>query len=716
MWNPGGVTGRGGPAADVQAAVSSGLAQVVADHPAAVLLVDLDSRQVVYANPLATQLAPEARLPVDVDGWSRAAGLQDATGEALDDSSTPLHRVAEGTPVTGEQVTARRGSDVTEAREDLWVIGMPLQDAPAPLDRRALVVFLPLRDHAGVDQVRATGLDLRHRAVVSSEVSFSISDPREPDNPLVWVNPAFEAITGYRSADVIGTNCRFLQGPATDREGVARIRKGLEEGGTVTETLLNYRADGTAFWNHIVISPIYDADGVLTHHVGVQSDVTERVDADRQRDAALDAARAANQRLATLAAVSAELSDGLDTGDATLDKLPGIVAAHFGGWVVAAGLDRQRTVTRVSVAHADGDEQVAAVAPVRAALRSWSRSRGADLLIRNALDRSDAAGPLHVAVDEESLRSVLATAGLPDAVVGSGDGAALVVAPLTARGTHIGVLALIRDDPFEPAELAAVADLGVRAAVALDNARLYAREHDAALTLQRSLLPRLPELEDFDVAAVYQPAHNQAEVGGDWYDVLLLPDDTGIGVAVGDVMGHDMGAAASMGQLRSVLRSYAWSGDEPSAVVGRLDELVRGLDMAALATCAYAIVCRDQEGSCRVTYTLAGHPPPMVWHPDGHVELLDEALTSPVGVAGDDRTITQAVADLPVGAYLVLYTDGLVERRRLDIDASIDRLRETLQSAPGGSTAAQLTRHLVDTLTGDDHDDDICVLVLHRRR
>ena len=695
-------------------AVSVGLSRVVADHPAAVLLVDLDARQVVYANALAGQLAPGIRLPVDVDDWSRAAGLQDSTGEALDDTSTPLRRVAAGDPVVGEQVTARRSSDVTDAREDLWVIGMALKDAPAPLDRRALVVFLPLRDQAGIEQAQQAGFELQHRAVVSSEVSFSISDPNVDDDPLVWVNPAFEAITGYRSADVVGTNCRFLQGPHTDPAAVQRIRDGLAAGGTVTETLLNYRADGTAFWNHIVISPIYDADGHLTHHVGVQSDVTERVDADAERDRALATARAANTRLAALAAISAQLADNLATGETTLDKLPGIVATQFTGWVVSAGLDPRHHVTRLHVAHADPDRHATAEATA-AALTAWTSTATGRQLIQTALQQL-MTGPLHTTLDTQTVNQVADTAGL-DLLVGV-DGAALVVAPLTARGVQVGLIALLRDGRrgYDAEELAAVADLGVRAGVAVDNARLYAREHDAALTLQRSLLPQLPTLDGFDVAATYQPAHNQAEVGGDWYDVLDLPGSAGVGVAVGDVMGHDLQAAAAMGQLRSVLRSYAWSGDGPAAVISRLDDLVRGLDMAALATCVYAIVCPDEDGSCTVTYTLAGHPPPMIWHPDGHVEHLTEALTSPVGVAGDHRTITQAVTDLPVGAYLVLYTDGLVERRRRDIDDSITALTHTLQDAPRGCTAEKLCAHIVDTLTSDDHDDDICVLVLRRSR
>ena len=704
-------TGGGDVAAHVAAA---GLSRVVVDHPAAVLLVDLDTRSVTYANTVASQLAPDVQLPVDVDAWSRAAALRDAQGDPLDEGLTSLRRVAEGDPVRGEQVTARLRSDLTAAREDMWVVGMPLADAPAPLDRRALVVFLPLRDHAGVAQAQQSGTELQHRAIISSEVSFSISDPHAEDDPLVWVNPAFEAITGYRAADVIGTNCRFLQGPRTDPAAIDRIRTGLAQGGAVTETLLNYRADGTAFWNHIVISPIYDAEGRLTHHVGVQSDVTERVEAGSERDRALREAESANGRMAALAAISAELAEGLDTGATTMAKLPPVVARHFTGWVLAAGL-ANGTLTRVTVTHSDpalhghGEQLGAAVS-------QWATSGAARGVVRMLIDRLTKSGSIDTVVAPAIVPTVVSALDVGALGIDKRLHGPLVVVPLVARGRFVGMLGMLGDGDrprFDPAEIAAVVDLGVRAGVALDNARLYEQEHNAALLLQRSLLPRLPELTGFDLAATYQPARNQAEVGGDWYDVLDLPDGKGVAVAIGDVMGHDLRAAAEMGQLRSVLRSLAWTGGEPREVVARADELTRGLAITALATCAYAVVCPQDDGSCSVVYTLAGHPPPIIRLPDGRVERLDGAVTSPIGVA-DRRDVPQATTDLPIGAYLVLYTDGLIERRHRDLDAGLDDLTRVIAGAPSTSTAAELCALVVDTLTSSDHDDDVCVLVLRR--
>jgi serine phosphatase RsbU (regulator of sigma subunit) len=244
--------------------------------------------------------------------------------------------------------------------------------------------------------------------------------------------------------------------------------------------------------------------------------------------------------------------------------------------------------------------------------------------------------------------------------------------------------------------------------IAIDNVRLYAREHVAALTLQRSLLPRLPKIDGFDIAARYEPS--AAEVGGDWYDVLHLPTSGDLGLAIGDVMGHDLAAAASMGQLRSVLRSYAWSGDSPSTVLARLDELVQALDMAALATCIYAIVRRGEREDCRISYSSAGHLPGLLRRPDGSVQRLDQALTTPIG-AGLLHTAPEADIAFPAGATLVLYTDGILERRDRDIDACLDHFQATLAGTPIDADAETIAATLIaDAPSGDD----ACVLVVRR--
>lgn len=694
--------------ADAEPTAGAALPSVVLDSPAAVLLVDLGQGEVVYANHLAQQLAPGVGLPAAIGDWSRAAGLRDASGEEMEESSAPLQRVAAGEPVAGEAISAARGSDATEAREGLWVVGIPLTDAPPPLATRALVVMLPVRDQEAVAGLRASG-DLRHRAVLASDLSFSISDPHRDDNPLVWVNPAFERTTGYRSEEVVGKNCRFLQGPGTDPAAVARISQALRDDEPITEVLLNHRADGTAFWNEVVISPVFDADGRLTHHVGVQSDVTLRVEGAAERDRALEAARRANARLEALSRVSEALASRFDSHEA-LAALPALVVPDLAGWAFVVEADDQGRAVGVHVAHGDPAHADDAAAMETVDLSVLRRAPElVDVLSGSVtspvvIDMSTEDGV--EGLEEEAARAV--------AAVRLGR---VVLVPLRARGRTTAVLGLVVGDHApSQADLTTMADVGLRAGLAVDNARLYEREHAAALTLQRSLLPDLPDLEGFDVAATYLPASVGAEVGGDWYDVLDLPDG-GVGVAIGDVMGHDLQAAAAMGQLRSVLRSYAWSGDEPGAVVRQLDLLVRGLGMAGLATCVYARIQADDEGRCVVSYAKAGHPPPLMLVPGEGVHRLDQALSTPIGVAAAAPGAEQAELEMPTGASLVLYTDGLLERRDRPLREGIEQLEAVLRAAPVDADAAALRDLVVEGLVDDVAalDDDTCVLIVRHR-
>src|SRR3954466_13189019 len=160
-------------------------------------------------------------------------------------------------------------------------------------------------------------------ALVASQVSLPLSDPRRPDDPLARVNPAFELMTGYEADDVVGRNCRFLQGPGTDREAVAQGRGALQRGEAVRAELLNYRKDGTPFWNAFTISPVVDGEGVLTHFVGVQTDITARVIAGMEYERLLSAereARAASERakarLDIMVEVGALLTGTLDADEA----------------------------------------------------------------------------------------------------------------------------------------------------------------------------------------------------------------------------------------------------------------------------------------------------------------------------------------------------------------------------------------------------------------
>lgn len=548
---------------------------------------------------------------------------------------------------------------------------------------------------------------LERRAMSASEVSFTIADARAPGVPLVWVNPAFTATTGYAADEVLGTNCRFLQGPGTDRDAVARIRAAVDGGTTAGETLLNYRKDGTAFWNQLTLSPVHDELGTLTHFVGVQADVTARVETARSREAALDAAISANHRLTTTTRLAERLGELLGTED-VLAEAAQAVAEVFSCWAVVVTYPGGRSRTDV----ASHDPALADAARRLSRTPGWAdRSLAAvDVLGGGA----QFARPFDVTpdlvsphADEEEL-AAMHELGL---------GSAMSVG-LRARGRIVGVLAVVSAQPgfFEDEDAVMFEDLGHRIGLLLDNARLYERERDAAHTLQERMLPRLGSLDGLDVAVVYRPAGGgssvgAAAVGGDWFEAIELPDGRVL-LVVGDVVGHDMHAAAAMGQIRSALLTVAADGTTPEEVVERLDGLVKRFGLADVATCVVATLGPpDADGGRELVYCRAGHPPPLLRTPDGAVRPLDESLTTPIGVV-TPRPVTAARLRPRAGSVLVLYTDGLVESRARGQREGVAELARALGRAPADADAAAVRDHLLDQAGGRSDEDDTCLLVV----
>ncbi|HEX8003446.1 MAG TPA: SpoIIE family protein phosphatase [Mycobacteriales bacterium] len=283
-----------------------------------------------------------------------------------------------------------------------------------------------------------------------------------------------------------------------------------------------------------------------------------------------------------------------------------------------------------------------------------------------------------------------------------------VCVPLRARGRVIGALTLARAAPPEPAELRLVEELASRAALAIDNAALYSRERRAALTLQRSLLPRaVPPLSSGTCAVRYLPGAAGAEVGGDWYDVIPVSGDHVV-VVVGDVMGRGVPAAAVMGQLRSAVRAYALDGHEPAEVLHRVDRMVTTLDDPALTTC---IVVRYDASTGDALIATAGHLPPLLVAPDGSTSYVESDPGMPLGVGGAE--FTQRAVRLEPGSRLVLYTDGLVEDPQSSVDEGLERLCAAAADAVEQRLDAEA---FADALLGAmrpgfEHDDDIALLV-----
>lgn len=266
-----------------------------------------------------------------------------------------------------------------------------------------------------------------------------------------------------------------------------------------------------------------------------------------------------------------------------------------------------------------------------------------------------------------------------------------------------GALVIRRVTPFSDEEVTIVEQFTQYASMALDMAGRREQDHAMAVTLQHALLPRtLPKVRGLQVAWRYLPAEGR-EIGGDWYDVFNLENGE-VAVVIGDVMGHDLQAAAIMGQLRLALQAYAIDGYSPSEVVDRSDRLLQLVDPARLATVAYIVI--DPERRC-LRLTNAGHPPPLLQAPDGTVTILTGGLSVPLGTDAADARHCQVEYPLQPGMRLLLYTDGLVETRQCDIGRGIDHIIDVLQSEPGNPDA--LCDAVLSVRT-EAREDDICIL------
>jgi hypothetical protein len=276
-----------------------------------------------------------------------------------------------------------------------------------------------------------------------------------------------------------------------------------------------------------------------------------------------------------------------------------------------------------------------------------------------------------------------------------------LAAPLIARGSVLGLLNLYRTvntRPFDSRDLRLVCELVGRAAISVDNARLYGRERDTALTLQHSLLPQEPPdlPAGLEIAVRYQPAGAGTEVGGDWYDVLPLSDGK-VGLMVGDVMGSGVRAAAIMGQLRTTTRALARLDLPPAELLSHLDEITTTLS-ESFATCVYA-VCDPKRGTC--AFSSAGHLPPLIVQPDREVTLVAPPTAAPLGVGG--VPFGELELKLPEGAMLALYTDGLVETRHDSIDVGVQALCQALKGPP--RPLEETCDMVLDTLSRCSGDD-----------
>jgi len=288
----------------------------------------------------------------------------------------------------------------------------------------------------------------------------------------------------------------------------------------------------------------------------------------------------------------------------------------------------------------------------------------------------------------------------------------VAVLPLPGRDGPVGMLTLCTGADrglFTPADLVTARHVAARAGLVLDNARLYRQQRGLAEGFQRSLLTAPPEPDHVQIVVRYVPAAQAAEVGGDWYDAFLQPSGATV-LVIGDVVGHDAQAAATMGQARTIVRTLAARDHEgPAAVLAEVEQVMQTLQSEILATAVLArLEQTDAEraaGLTRLRWSNAGHPPPMAITPDGRVRVLDAGRPDLLLGVRPDPPRRESEIVLEWDSVVLLYTDGLVESRDSDLDAGLARLQAILAELAGRDLDAlcdEVLARMLPTNPGDD--------------
>ncbi|MET9777865.1 SpoIIE family protein phosphatase [Streptomyces sp. NPDC006367] len=512
---------------------------------------------------------------------------------------------------------------------------------------------------------------------------------------VLAVNSRAEELLGRRAADMTGRDAHDLlhRGPQGQPLPATRcaMRQAFHAGRPAQGDEDHFaRADGSVLPISWLITP-YTVNGSDTHTL-VVFHPRERARPAGPRPEPPTEPMSELERLALLAETTARVTSTLNV-DETLRRLTALVLPRLADWAVIDLITEHEEVWRTAVVHADGDRLV---------------------------HREDLEGPMPPVPEESpmplsrALRGVASALAGPDTYRRTPDSGIAVeqrrmfeatgirsaaIVPLKGTREVLGALTLGRADrpgDFSATDLPLIEDIARRAGLALDNARLYQRQRAVAETMQKHLLPQMPRVPGLQMAVRYLPAPDASQVGGDWYDAFTLSDGA-TALAVGDVVGHDLEAAAGMAQLRNMLRAYAWSQQKPpSRIVERLDEAIMPITDVSMATLVLARVIRTDNGLWQLTWTNAGHPPPLLVTRDGLTDYLTEGhsllLGTGLGASRPDATVM-----LPPGSTLLLYTDGLVEAPGRTLDEGLGRLRQhaaALAHRPLPSFADQLLRRV----------------------
>ncbi|MEU6553263.1 SpoIIE family protein phosphatase [Streptomyces sp. NPDC046915] len=545
---------------------------------------------------------------------------------------------------------------------------------------------------------------LSMRLVEQSPIGLAVLDP---DLRYVAVNAALERIDGIpaerRLGRRIGEVLEFV-----DAEEAEILRRVLDSGEPNLNREIVGRIPADPDTDHAWSVSLFRLDTAGGKVLGVAVSVIDITDRHR---AALQAEQA-RHRLSMVAEAAVRIGTTLDLertarelAEFVVPRLADIAAVDVLDTVLG-GAGRSGT-GRAADFRALAVESACPTVAVDAADRPGDLAQyGADRLVTRCVRTARPAFVPHVRPDDLTViaRDARAAGQLAEAGVHS-----YLAVPLIARGEVLGVLDLKRarsPRPFSDEDVLLATELAARAAVCIDNARWYRRQRDTALTLQRSMLPRAPASQrGLEFAARYQPAGTGFEVGGDWFDVIPRRDEL-TALVVGDVKGSGISAATTMGRLRTATQTLTKLALDPADVLTHLDEITAEMD-SLIATCVYAVYDPYRAECCMAR---AGHLPPVVVRA-GAPRLIDLPSGAPLGTG----TASYRAVTLPLdtGDRLVLYTDGLIERRREDIDSRLQVLLRLLDTP--GTSLEDMCDHLLHALRNPDDDDDVALLIASPR-
>jgi PAS domain S-box-containing protein len=503
---------------------------------------------------------------------------------------------------------------------------------------------------------------------------------------VTFMNETYRAFTGQAPESGYGTAWTAAVHPDDRPDLLATWRNAVASGTAFRAEYRMCRHDGSYRWHVADLRPQRDADGRVLRFTGTIADIDDQRRAVQERELLSEAGRI--------------LAQSLDLRT-TLDNIARLTVPHFADWCQISVGTADGLIRVVSLAHRDPRKEELARGVVGRLHVNKDAPTGSPYVIRTGRSEliEDSVAVVKTLVPSDAQVEIYRDLGL----------GSTICVPLTVRGKTLGAIAAIYGESgrhYTPEDLPVLEELGRRAGLAVHNATEFEREHRVAESFQEASLPlALPEVDGVSFDAVYLPAGDDARVGGDWYDAMRLFDGR-IVISIGDVTGHGLSAAVTMGNIRQIIRGIAQVYAEPAFMLGAADRALR-LEHPDQFVTAFVGVLDPIVGT--LTYASAGHPPPVLRKPNGDAEFLCDTRL-PLGLWRDSGHGAGHVVSVPSGSHIVLYTDGLTEYERNPL-AGEARLLELagdgrFLAAPHPATALKEA-----FLRGGAARDDVAILV-----